>query len=1268
MTQYLLHKLNDDNSLEITAAHCILYVAKGNVMINGQLCYEGTSYSIYSMPHHGSVLVSCLCDTCIHPYLDLYSIHRQSSLSATDHSEKLSKLAKEYNINHIEIENATKAISSVLEYPHSVVFSFLKQFPSISHLTPLFKKPSSTFSDDLIKVKSNSAIVDHVTLNWISDAISLVRAHKADKSVLKDMLYLICGKKNSGKSSFLYILINVLRSVYNDVFIIDCDVGQSEFSPPLLTTLTKTEISNPPLHSPSFLRHHVLKFSKAYFLGKYTATNVVSRHITYISDLICSIPPNSCIVCNNGSFVYGYSEMLQQSICDTMRKRMGEIELSSSIPSSSPSLSRVCFVEMNSKCVQCRAIKPQVDTKHKISSYSEIPQQSSVKPAIQHDIVDESLFFASPDKEIESKCVHSKLFSTIPCSIFGIPALISHSHTTHTHAQLLRLASITTYLSQVISLSESISDEKLQNGALVKLFPTPFSYISSNVITFTPSINVRLTSLDSPLPFPFSVTSLIRLCESAVVGLCIGESCIGLGVCLRITETPIKGGKRRRMGWITTIDEVRRKKQNISGDIESLKESDDEISDSTRLSTIFPPCTMFISTPITVESMKMVNHIILSSVGVPPPLLPDQGCYITELSGKEIAGRSRMKARAIPFLYVSAQELEMTILHTSDIHGWLLGHRHEDNYDANIGDVLSYLEHRRETEEFYFFDSGDAVQGTGISDADDPHGIHVWEFLNQLGYDGMTLGNHGIGETESMPVLHSMMDMFDGIYLTANQRYLDEDTVFGNAKYKTIQHKIDETENLNIGVTGLVYDGAGTDQIIVIPSAELIEEEDFISFVNDHDFLIFLAHVSSDDEELEVILAKIRDLRGEDFPVLFLTGHSHQLRRNWMPYGVNDDHQAYYSEPGCYMRYIVGLDITFYRDETDPDSIWHFNYVEGGTSPIWYDTIYVDREDFIEDTGFTDYEDFLTPNGIALQDQADTFANQLELNEIVGCAKYKYSKSEYPSNPESLFYLYFEAVLPTTVYPYSDSPYPFVSIMNSGSIRGHMYEGEILKDDLYTMIPFENAYVEFRGVTGEMVYAILNGMNYGTDDSTELTMQEWERNLANTFYKDVPYMIYSNTADTIPDPSNTYLSHYVLNETPADMQYDSKTYSLMVTSYDAEYVLTTMQTLWPDDVNESYMVPIDYSDVAPTCDVALEQYIMNVMPCKAFHLSVVGMVEGDADTWEDDQKKTFGNGLAIFILELLCIGFACAWIIVNYLSGRKETTTLVSTTQMMPIR
>jgi 2',3'-cyclic-nucleotide 2'-phosphodiesterase (5'-nucleotidase family) len=83
------------------------------------------------------------------------------------------------------------------------------------------------------------------------------------------------------------------------------------------------------------------------------------------------------------------------------------------------------------------------------------------------------------------------------------------------------------------------------------------------------------------------------------------------------------------------------------------------------------------------------------------------------------------------------------------VHGWIAGHPHNATLNADFGDFCSLIYHMNENArsqgfEFLLFDSGDVIEGTGISDATPIHGQYIFPVVEKVqNYTALTIGNHG---------------------------------------------------------------------------------------------------------------------------------------------------------------------------------------------------------------------------------------------------------------------------------------------------------------------------------------------------------------------------------------------------------------------------------------------------------------------------------------------------------------------------------------------
>lgn len=89
---------------------------------------------------------------------------------------------------------------------------------------------------------------------------------------------MLCGGKDVGKSSFAKFLINDLLSTHDTVFYLECDCGQTEFTPPGILSLVKVEKA---LLGPPFT--HSVQLEKCYFFGNITPKDDPNEYIRLIT-------------------------------------------------------------------------------------------------------------------------------------------------------------------------------------------------------------------------------------------------------------------------------------------------------------------------------------------------------------------------------------------------------------------------------------------------------------------------------------------------------------------------------------------------------------------------------------------------------------------------------------------------------------------------------------------------------------------------------------------------------------------------------------------------------------------------------------------------------------------------------------------------------------------------------------------------------------------------------------------------------------------------
>jgi len=192
---------------------------------------------------------------------------------------------------------------------------------------------------------------------------------------------------------------------------------------------------------------------------------------------------------------------------------------------------------------------------------------------------------------------------------------------------------------------------------------------------------------------------------------------------------------------------------------------------------------------------------------------------------------------------------DINIIHTTDSHGWLLGHQKpsfpEPNYSGDLGDFASFVTHMKEIAlakdvDLLLVDSGDLHDGTGISDGFPPGGVDAHEankFVAKLPYDIMAIGNH------ELYIYNNTLDMYKNFAPQLNGRYLssnvnitvtDEhgkvtDTPVGSrfAKFKTRKGR-------KVTALGVLYNFTGNDKNTTVQAVADMVKEAWVSYVHIH--------------------------------------------------------------------------------------------------------------------------------------------------------------------------------------------------------------------------------------------------------------------------------------------------------------------------------------------------------------------------------------------------------------------------------------------------
>ncbi|KAH9022494.1 Metallo-dependent phosphatase-like protein [Lactarius hengduanensis] len=368
---------------------------------------------------------------------------------------------------------------------------------------------------------------------------------------------------------------------------------------------------------------------------------------------------------------------------------------------------------------------------------------------------------------------------------------------------------------------------------------------------------------------------------------------------------------------------------------------------------------------------------------------------------------------------------DVNIIHTTDIHGWLLGHQKsqppEPNYKGTLGDLASFVSGMNKTAQnkgydFLLVDTGDLRDGTGLSDG---HPKEQWageetdKFFLRLPYDVMTIGNHELYKPPTIAYdMHANFSKKTKRYLTSNA-FIIRVFQMQFAKFKTPR------KQLNVTAFGVTFNATGISHNVSVQSAEIMVNQSwFLDAIKERPsfFLLTGPHVG------RAVVKPIRDLH-KDTPIIILAGHTH--KRNCTQF---DDDKVVALESGAFMDTVGWL--SFNLSNTD--------------KPLNYSRRYLD------------------PNRVTYKTKAKTspricgsFIYAFDLSHIWGRSPKDYTlfRDVQQLSPDLFVGEALPEVLKNATCKGSKERQKFI-FMDSGVLRYDIYEGTFDQNDQLTASPY----------------------------------------------------------------------------------------------------------------------------------------------------------------------------------------------------------------------
>lgn len=509
----------------------------------------------------------------------------------------------------------------------------------------------------------------------------------------------------------------------------------------------------------------------------------------------------------------------------------------------------------------------------------------------------------------------------------------------------------------------------------------------------------------------------------------------------------------------------------------------------------------------------------------------------------------------ILFVAVSSAT-KWNFFHVTDVHGWIFGHPHIPVLNADFGDWASLLEHmrhifREKNEEFLVFDSGDLIEGTGLSDITNIHGEFIFPAVSMVrDYTALTMGNHDIGNNNVVEYMKkTFIPLWTGRYLTANSLMRATDETIGKPWHITtteLGHRL--------LVFGFLYNFTQEAPITyVVPVSISVGEEYFSEALQqeDIDMIIVVAHIDpTTPPELEQIYAAIRAQKPTT-PIIMFSGHRHIEFFQWY------DYNAFTIESGKYFEEIGYV---------------QFDLEEGNYTDFSYEWFNTTREIFHSFSNRTS-ENFVTPRGQLIKDYIYDAFKALNLNQTLGCSPQLYIINAFSNASNSVYGLYINEIVPKMVYPSVNNPNKFF-IMGVGGLRYDLYSGIVVLNDIYTVNPFSDVfmYIDIKGSQLQNLVDTVNGRTYV---------------LATSRTRYVPL------GEEAVDGSSYYYTN-----APIESNLE---YQLLVLKYDSVGILYELEKLYPDQTWNTQEFPTKYNST-DVITAFVEKYFpcTQECPCESF--------------------------------------------------------------------
>lgn len=544
--------------------------------------------------------------------------------------------------------------------------------------------------------------------------------------------------------------------------------------------------------------------------------------------------------------------------------------------------------------------------------------------------------------------------------------------------------------------------------------------------------------------------------------------------------------------------------------------------------------------------------------------LANEGDFITDVSSfsdedpthdlsflyrsSKITIKQQLKSR-LPNINEPLRDLKLgklNFLHTTDTHGWYLGHLNQKQYSSDWGDFISLHANllsdlNNQGSDLLLVDTGDRHDGNGLSDLTYPNGELSSKIFMMMDYDLITVGNHELYREEiSQYEYENLVPRYGESFISTNVQYLndnDEWVVFGNNTHRYFETKVNKYKILSFS---FMFDfKMGNRRVNVVPIAEILEQSWFLELVDDYasnyevDALVIFGHIPVAHDWIE--LSQLHNFFRSRFPstyIQYFGGHSH-IR----DFSVLDDLSTAL-QSGRYCETVGFLSIDDFPKEGKNES-----YLQNNIHRKYID---FNLHSFMHHSNRTILDKFNTEKGLFVSNELARYSKTLLLDEVYGNVPHSYyiSAADYTNRDEKSLLRFLEDEILVQLEPKScnnkidklptlPKSNDRIILINTGGIRYDLYKGEFTRNSLFTVSPFQNMWRVLPSVPTNVALklkGILNNRDYiissNPQDNLKSPFQyaiEKKHNLMNP-YKDITTSPNTNNANVNINANNLNLN------------------------------------------------------------------------------------------------------------------------------------------------